>query len=153
MKQAAALQANPAAVRRNKVKTFFSKPHNVILLLMGIVLTITTVAPIIAIVQDTFKIHPGTIDAYLAGTSQGYTLVNYTDLFTSPLAKANLWTPPAEYRSAFGRLLHRGHSVRRCVCVPHYAHQSFLPQILKLHLYLSLHHAPVDPGGGVAEPF
>ena len=93
MKQAAVLQANPAAVRRNKVKTFFSKPHNVILLLMGIVLTITTVAPIIAIVQDTFKIHPGTIDAYLAGTSQGYTLVNYTDLFTSPLAKANLWTP------------------------------------------------------------
>ena len=93
MKQAAVLQANPAAVRRNKIKTFFSKPHNVILLLMGIVLTITTVAPIIAIVQDTFKIHPGTIDAYLAGTSQGYTLVNYTDLFTSPLAKANLWTP------------------------------------------------------------
>ena len=93
MKQAAALQANPAAVRRNKVKTFFSKPHNVILPLMGIVLTITTVAPIVAIVQDTFKIHPGTIDAYLAGTSQGYTLVNYTDLFTSPLAKANLWTP------------------------------------------------------------
>ena len=93
MKQAAALQANPAAVRRNKVKTFFSTPHNVILLLMGIVLTITTVAPIVAIVQDTFKIHPGTIDAYLAGTSQGYTLVNYTDLFTSPLAKANLWTP------------------------------------------------------------
>ena len=93
MKQAAALQANPAAVRRNKVKTFFSKPHNVILLLMGIVLTITTVAPIVAIVQDTFKIHPGTIDAYLAGTSQGYTLVNYTDVFTSPLAKANLWTP------------------------------------------------------------
>ena len=93
MKQAAVLQANPAAVRRNKVKTFFSKPHNVILLLMGIVLTITTVAPIVAIVQDTFKIHPGTIDAYLAGTSQGYTLVNYTDLFTSPLAKANLWTP------------------------------------------------------------
>ena len=93
MKQAAVLKADPAAVRRNKVKTFFSKPHNVILLLMGIVLTVTTVAPIIAIVQDTFRIHPGTIDAYLAGASQGYTLVNYTDLFTSPLAKANLWTP------------------------------------------------------------
>ena len=93
MKQAAALQANPAAVRRNKVKTFFSKPHNVILLLMGIVLTITTVAPIIAIVQDTFKIHPGTIDAHLTGQVSGYTLVNYIDLFTSPLAKINLWTP------------------------------------------------------------
>ena len=93
MNKAAALQANPAAVRRNKVKTFFSKPHNVILLLMGIVLTITTVAPIVAIVQDTFKIHPGTIDAHLTGQASGYTLVNYTDLFTSPLAKINLWTP------------------------------------------------------------
>ena len=93
MNKAAALQANPAAVRRNKVKTFFSKPHNVILLLMGIVLTITTVAPIVAIVQDTFKIHPGTIDAHLTGQVSGYTLVNYSDLFTSPLAKINLWTP------------------------------------------------------------
>ena len=93
MNKAAALQANPAAVRRNKVKTFFSKPHNVILLLMGIVLTVTTVAPIVAIVQDTFKIHPGTIDAYLSGKAQGYTLVNYIDLFTSSLAKTNLWTP------------------------------------------------------------
>ena len=93
MKQAAVLQANPSAVRRNKVKTFFSKPHNVILLLMGIVLTVTTVAPIVAIVQDTFKSHPGTIDAYLSGKAQGYTLVNYIDLFTSSLAKTNLWTP------------------------------------------------------------
>ena len=93
MNKAAALQANPAAVRRNKVKTFFSKPHNVILLLMGIVLTITTQAPFVAIVQDTFKIHPGTIDAHLTGQVSGYTLVNYIDLFTSPLAKINLWTP------------------------------------------------------------
>ena len=93
MKQAAVLQANPSAVRRNKVKTFFSKPHNVILLLMGIVLTVTTVAPIVAIVQDTFTIPPGTIDAYLSGKAQGYTLVNYIDLFTSSLAKTNLWTP------------------------------------------------------------
>ena len=103
MNKAAALQANPAAVRRNKVKTFFSKPHNVILLLMGIVLTITTVAPIVAIVQDTFKIHPGTIDAHLTGQVSGYTLVNYIDLFTSPLAKINLWTPcgiPSCFRSA-----------------------------------------------------
>ena len=93
MNQSSTLRASKTTIALNKVKTFFSKPHNVILLLLGIVLTFTTVAPIVAIVQDTFKIHPGTIDAYLAGTSQGYTLVNYTDLFTSPLAKANLWTP------------------------------------------------------------
>lgn len=86
-------RANPSAIRINKLKTFLSKPHNVILLLMGIVLTFSTVAPIVAIVEDTFKIHPGTIDAHLTGQSAGYTVVNYIDLFTSPMAKTNLWTP------------------------------------------------------------
>lgn len=69
------------------------KPQNVILLLFGIVLTFTTVAPIVAIVKDTLKIHPGTIDQHLTGRATGYTIVNYTDLFTSRLAKTNLWTP------------------------------------------------------------
>lgn len=82
-----------STVRRNKIRTYFSKPHNVILLLMGIVLTFTTVAPIIAIIRDTFVIHPGTIDAHLTGQSEGFTLINYIDLFTSKLAKTNLWIP------------------------------------------------------------
>ena len=93
MDQTTASRASRSAIRTNKVKTFFSKPHNVILLLMGLVLTVTTVAPIIAIVEDTFKIHAGTIDAYLTGQSSGYTAVNYIDLFTSSMAKSNLWMP------------------------------------------------------------
>ena len=36
---------------------------------------------------------PRTIDAHLTGQTAGYTLVNYIDLFTSTLAKTNLWTP------------------------------------------------------------
>ena len=93
MNQSKTLQPSGSAVALNKIKTFFSKPHNVILLLMGIVLTFSTVAPIIAIIEDTFKIHPGTIDAHLTGQAAGYTVVNYIDLFTSRLAKTNLWTP------------------------------------------------------------
>ncbi|MCI9587218.1 MAG: iron ABC transporter permease [Oscillospiraceae bacterium] len=93
MNQSTTLQPSGSAVALNKIKTFFSKPHNVILLLMGIVLTFSTVAPIIAIIEDTFKIHPGTIDAHLTGQAAGYTVVNYIDLFTSRLAKTNLWTP------------------------------------------------------------
>ncbi len=81
------------AMRKNKIKTYFSTPQNIILLLFGIVLTFSTVAPIVAIVQDTFKIHPGTIDQHLTKQASGYTIVNYVDLFTSRLAKANLWTP------------------------------------------------------------
>lgn len=77
----------------NKIKRFFSKPQNVILLLFGIILTFTTFVPIMAIIRDTFTIHPGTIDAYLTKRTAGYTTVNYVDLFTSKLAKTNLWTP------------------------------------------------------------
>jgi iron(III) transport system permease protein len=81
------------AVRMNKIKTYFSKPYNVILAILGVILTVTTVAPIVAIVQDTFKIHPGTIDQHLTGRASGYTIMNYVDLFTSRLAQKNLWTP------------------------------------------------------------
>ena len=93
MSQPSALAASPSTIWWNKVKTFFSKPYNVILLVLGVILTVTTVAPIVAIVQDTFKIHAGTIDAHLTGQASGWTLVNYTDLFTSKLAKTNLWMP------------------------------------------------------------
>lgn len=84
---------NSFAIFKNKIKTYFMKPQNIILLLFGIVLTFTTVAPIIAIMEDTLKIHPGTIDQHLTGKASGYSVVNYVDLFTSRLAKTNLWIP------------------------------------------------------------
>ncbi len=85
---------SPSSIARNRVRTFFSKPYNVILLVLGIVLTFTTVAPIIAIVQDTIKIHPGTVDSNLTGQSSGYSLANYIDLFTNRfVARRFLWTP------------------------------------------------------------
>lgn len=87
------LAASPWRIWLNKLGTYLSKPYNVILLVMGIVVTITTVAPIIAIIKDTLSIHPGTIDAHLTGKTSGYTFVNYVDLFTSRMAKKNLWTP------------------------------------------------------------
>ena len=93
MKQNNPLTASPLRIWLNKLGTYFSKPYNVILLVLGIVVTITTVAPIVAIVKDTLSIHPGTIDAHLTGKTSGYTLVNYIDLFTSRMAKKNLWTP------------------------------------------------------------
>lgn len=87
------VKAKSSVIYLNKCKTYFSKPQNIILLLFGITATLGTVAPIVAIVKDTFKIHPGTIDAHLTGRATGYSTVNYVDLFTSRLAKTNLWTP------------------------------------------------------------
>ena len=80
-------------IRINSIKTYLSKPQNVILILTGLLVTFTTIAPIVAIIRDTFQIHPGTIDQYLSGKANGFTLVNYVDLFTSGLAKTNLWNP------------------------------------------------------------
>ncbi|MCQ2553508.1 MAG: iron ABC transporter permease [Clostridia bacterium] len=79
--------------RLNSIKTYLTKPQNIILILTGILVTFTTIAPVVAIVKDTFSIHPGTIDQHLSGQVSGYTVVNYIDLFTSRLAKTNLWTP------------------------------------------------------------
>lgn len=80
-------------IKLNSIKTYLSKPQNVILILTGILVTFTTLSPIIAIIEDTIKIHPGTIDQYLTGKVSGYSFMNYIDLFTSKLAKTNLWTP------------------------------------------------------------
>lgn len=88
-----AVRPNKAGIITNKIKTFLSKPQNLILLIFGILLTISTFLPILAIIRDTFAIHPGTIDAHLTGKVSGYSVVNYTDLFTSRLAKTNLWNP------------------------------------------------------------
>ena len=93
MKQNNTLAASPLRIWLNKLGTYLSKPYNVILLVLGIVVTVTTIAPIVAIIEDTLSIHPGTIDAHLTGKTSGYTLVNYIDLFTSKMAKKNLWTP------------------------------------------------------------
>jgi iron(III) transport system permease protein len=93
MSQPPTLKAGKGAILLNRVKTFLSKPYNVILLLFGLVVTVSTIAPIVAILKDTFTIHPGTIDQHLTGMASGYTTVNYIDLFTSKMAKTNLWTP------------------------------------------------------------
>ena len=58
---------------------------------MGLICTFTTIAPIIAIIEDTIVVHPGTIDAQ--GGAQGLTCFNYVDLFTSSISKIHLWTP------------------------------------------------------------
>ncbi|MBQ7656432.1 MAG: iron ABC transporter permease [Clostridia bacterium] len=93
MNQTSESSKNRFRIFFNHLKSFFGKPQNTILVVMGIICTITTFAPIVAIIEDTLKIHVGSIDQYLTGKSEGFTFVNYVDLFTSRMAKTNLWTP------------------------------------------------------------
>ena len=143
--------ADNSVNRYNRVKTYFSKPQNIILLLFGIVLTFSTVAPIIAIVKDTITIHPGTIDAHLAGKASGYTLINYVDLFTSRLAKTNLWKPLwntillAVFTCTISILY--GGTFR----ISGNKNEPEIQKVFKLHLYFPVHHAAVDVSGCMAE--
>ena len=93
MQKTIELPAKKSTLFFNKLKTFFSKPQNTILVIMAVFCTLMTFAPIVAIIDDTLKIHVGSIDAHLAGKSEGYSFYNYIDLFTGQLAKTNLWTP------------------------------------------------------------
>lgn len=87
------VKASRARVWLNKLKTTFSKPQNAILLALGILLTFSTVAPMISIALDTITVHVGSVDSHYTGLKEGYTLYNWVDLFTGKLAKTNLWTP------------------------------------------------------------
>lgn len=90
-------------------KNYFSKPQNVILLVLGIILTVTTIAPMVTILTDTVTVHAGAKDAEQIVEGQKYTLFNWTDLFsgnmprtldkatktwiTRSVADVYLWTP------------------------------------------------------------
>ena len=80
-------------VRLNHLKTTLSKPENFILLILGIVLTFSTIAPMVSIGLDTVTVHVGSVDSHYTGLTEGYTLYNWKDLFTGKLSKINLWTP------------------------------------------------------------
>ena len=109
---------NPVSGFRRKLNAFrpyISKPQNAILLALGIILTITTIFPMITIVRDTVAIHPGSVDAdkkaadaQVEVLGETYTTYNWSDLFTGTIstrdpvtrqrttqsiAATYLWTP------------------------------------------------------------
>lgn len=88
-------KVNKTKIFFNKIRDLLQKPQNVILLIFGIVLSFSTIAPVITILADTISVHSGTIDQHLSGKASGFTLVNWIDLFTSSLAQKNLWHPLA----------------------------------------------------------
>ena len=75
----------------NRFRTYITKPQNVILLALGIILTFTTIFPMYTIVRDTVRLHPGSIDSQEissgvgSGGSTGYTSYNWKNLFTGTI--------------------------------------------------------------------
>ena len=93
MEQVVTQKPSKFRVNLNKVLTCFSKPQNLVLLILGIVLSIATFGPIISILADTFTVHSGSVDSTNTGLISGYTIYNWIDLFTGTLSKSNLLMP------------------------------------------------------------
>ena len=64
------VKASGARVWLNKLKTTFSKPQNAILLALGILLTFSTVAPMISIALDTVTVHVGRLRKRFEGWNE-----------------------------------------------------------------------------------
>lgn len=131
--------ADNSVNRYNRVKTYFSKPQNIILLLFGIVLTFSTVAPIIAIVKDTITIHPGTIDAH--PRRKGVRL--HADQLCGPLYKPSGEDKPleavVEYDPLSSLYLYDLYPLRRNLCVSGNKNEPEIQKVFKLHLYFPVH--------------
>jgi len=93
MEHTAYLKPSRIRIVFNRLKTYIGRPQNAILLLLGLVLTVSTIAPMVSILVDTVTVHVGSVDSHYTGLTQGYTLYNWKDLFFGKLTQINLWTP------------------------------------------------------------
>lgn len=95
MRESSELKNKPDKLRitLNRALVYLAKPHNAILLVLGIALSFSTIAPIVSVLLDTVRVHPGSVDSINTGLESGYTLFNWVDLFGGRLMRINLWIP------------------------------------------------------------
>ena len=86
--------SRPGSFRKkwNTFRTYITKPQNAILLVLGIILTVTTIYPMYTIARDTVRLHPGSIDTQEAAKDYQFdalgstlTTYNWKNLFTDTI--------------------------------------------------------------------
>ena len=83
----------PFQKKMNALKTYFSQPANIILVIFTIILTITVICPLVYLLLNTFLVHRG--ESFL-GKVNTLTLQHWTDvLFTQKhnYAVSVFWKP------------------------------------------------------------
>lgn len=74
--------ARPFSKTGIKIKHFFSKPYNVLLVCFALVLTVTVLLPMLSVIRDTFVIHNKQEAMLLEGKTGSLTLKHWINLFT-----------------------------------------------------------------------
>lgn len=76
----------------NQVKTFFSKPYNILLILLLLTLAYLVVLPLFSIIKDTFIVHSS--EKSRIGQAVGsFTMYHWNRAFNSDYSKILVWEP------------------------------------------------------------
>jgi iron(III) transport system permease protein len=87
-------QPRKGRVILNKTGTYFSRPDNMILLFLGIILSVLTFMPLIMTLLDAFLIHAGTNEVYYSGLVGGsYSFANFKETFSGRNSMIYFWKP------------------------------------------------------------
>ena len=88
--------SSPSNFRRftNRIKDYFSKPQNVILLVLGLALTVLVLIPMISVFIDAFTIHEGaSMEDHGANVPGSLSWYNWSRAFFGRYAQRQFWLP------------------------------------------------------------
>ena len=78
---------------RNRIKSFFRKPHNVILVSLAIILVYLTVIPMVTIILDTFTVHQSELMRVKGAKVGDFTLYHWTKVLFSSTSRKVFYEP------------------------------------------------------------
>ncbi len=78
----------------NQARSFFRKPHNVILVALAVLLAFLTLFPLLSLAKDTFVVHPSEIMTVKGAQVGDLTLFHWRKVFASGLTSRNMLYRP-----------------------------------------------------------
>ena len=78
---------------RNRLKSFFRKPHNVILVSLAIILVYLTVIPMVTIILDTFTVHQSELMRVKGAKVGDFTLYHWTKVLFASTSRKVFYEP------------------------------------------------------------
>ena len=133
--------------RWNRIKTFFSKPYNVLLVLFLVVLTFLVVIPLVSIVRDTFIVHSAESPS---GGRHVYDLSLETSFCFGVLQVLALGPDPQLDRYQYLGLRCFDPD-RRLLCLAGLQKRHALEEASHQAVHLPVYHAKLDLGSGLEE--
>ncbi len=78
----------------NQIKSFFRKPHNVILMVLAVSLTFLTLFPLVSLMRDTVLVHPSEIMTVKGSTVGDLTFFHWKKVFFDGETSENMFYRP-----------------------------------------------------------